>query len=99
MGFKIGGMLRKLAPLATGFATGGLGGLALGGLSLYQGQKQQNKADKLNQQALAYQQQRDAMLAPVREAGIRRLTTAQRPDLSSDFQSANPFARPLKRIG
>ena len=84
---------------------GGLGGLSgvvdlgLGGLSAYQGYKAQQKADKLQGQALDLAKARDAELAPMRQAAIQKLMSAQRPDLSSDFVSANPFARPLKRLG
>jgi len=81
---------------------GGLSGvmdLGLGALSGYQGYKAQKKGDKLNQQALDLAMARDAELAPMRQAGIQRLMNAQRPDLSSDYASSNPFARPLRRIG
>ena len=85
-----------------GNAIGGVQGamdLGLGGLSAYQGYKAQQKADKLQGQALDLAKARDAELAPMRQAAIQKLMAAQRPDLSSDFASANPFARPLKRLG
>ena len=73
--------------------------LGLGALSGYQGYKAQKQGDRFNQRALDLAMQRDAELAPMRQAGIQRLMNAQRPDLSSDYASANPFARPLRRVG
>lgn len=77
----------------------GLVDLGLGAYSAYQGHKDGQRADKLQQQALDLAMARDAELAPMRAAGIQRLMGAQRPDLSGDFQSANAFSRPLKRVG
>lgn len=73
--------------------------LILGGAAMLQGNQQQNKANQYQQQALDFAMNRDKELDPLRQMGRQRLLTAQRPDLSADFQSANPFARPLRRIG
>lgn len=103
-----GNLMQSQVPGAGGGGGGfldSLGGvqgamdLGLGGLSAYQGYQAQKKGEKLSNEALALQRARDAELTPMRQAGIQRLMSAQRPDLSSDFASSNPFARPLKRIG
>ena len=73
--------------------------LILGGAAMLQGNQQQQRANQYQQQALDFALNRDKELAPLRQRGLDRLMNAQRPDLSADFQSANPFARPLRRIG
>lgn len=78
----------------------GLGGkllgnsdLLLGGLSMYQGQKQQNQANDLQKRALALAEQRYAETAPLREMGLKGLQNTQRRDLSATFRNnANPFS-------
>lgn len=78
----------------------GLGGklldnsdLLLGGLSMYQGQKQQNQANDLQKRALALAEQRYAETAPLRQMGLKGLQNTQRRDLSATFRNnANPFA-------
>lgn len=88
-----GGILSKLGGAS------GIMDLGLGALSGYQGYQAQKKSDKLTKQALDMAMARDAELAPLRQAGLQQLLNAKRPDLSADFASSNPFARPLQRIG
>lgn len=91
---SIGGFLGKAAAKVVPF-----GDLALAGIGMIQGSRQQGKADKLNQQALNMAKQRYAEGAPLRAAGLSRLTNTQRPDLSGIYAgSSNPFARPLRPL-
>lgn len=74
------------------------GDLILAGLAANQGNKQQNQSNQWNQQALALALARDAALGDMRTKGGQTLMNAKRPDLSQDFRSSNPFARPLRRV-
>lgn len=98
MGFNVGGLLKSVGKKIVSNVIPG-GDLILSGIGMVQGARQQGKADKLNKEALNIARQRDAELAPLRQAGLSRLTNTQRPDLSSIYAgSSNPFARPLRPL-
>lgn len=79
-----------------------IGGLdtILAGASLVSGLDQQRKADRYNEKALKMQEADYARRAPLRSDDVLQgLLNEERPDLSSIYQSSNPFRRVVPRRG
>lgn len=72
--------------------------IASGVGSLIHGNKQQGRADKLQNRSLDFAQQRWDSGAPLRSLGMSRLQNTQRPDLTNIYRNAqNPFSTDAAR--
>lgn len=67
--------------------------LLLAGGSMLMGARQQGRANKAADRALAMREQAWNDFAPIRKLGIERMQNTQRPDLSAIYRNdQNPFA-------
>ena len=96
---SFGSLVKKALPVVGGFLGGPLGATAVSaGLSLFQGNKDQKRANKAYaaQQQIAQRRYNDA--EPLRQMALSRLQNQQRPDLTAIFQNPeNPFANARAR--
>lgn len=76
------------------------GPLALGAWSAYEGHKGDQRAQELQDRALALAEQRDRELSPLRMAALQRIQGGiPRPDLSYLEDAGNPYVRRIPRVG
>jgi len=87
---SIGGGLRAVGQFAKDY-----GPLVLSGLGMYEGWQQNKKAEEMMEKAIAAEERRRADVM----AGIERRRAMETPDLSSTFESDNPYRRRIRSVG
>lgn len=93
---KMGGL--KGAVSKVGGFLGDHGDQLLGAGSLYEGYQANQKSNDYMNEALHYAKDSYDTRAPLRSAGVSGMLNETRPDLSSIYQSGNPYSKVQRRF-